>query len=110
MPQRMTTKCVAAQEHDVDRQNNRADADAERLLLRRRSREPHRFPGIIGEDQNKNEREIKKVAMHILHDERERTFTEISFARFADGTGRRIRPESFVIRTAVIIAGETKTS
>ena len=48
--------------------------------------------------------------MHILHDEREGTFAEIGFARFADGAGRRIGPERFVIRAAVIIAGETKTA
>ena len=45
MAQRMTAESVAAEQHDIDRQHDRADADAERVLPRR-IREPHRLPHI----------------------------------------------------------------
>ena len=110
MAQRMTTKRVAAQQHDIHRQHERADADAERFRPVRGIDEPHRFPDIVGENENENEREVEKIAMHVLHDEREGTFAEIGFARLADGAGRRIGPERFVICAAVIITGEPESA
>ncbi len=56
--QRVTTKGVAAEKHHVDCQNNRAEADAEGSLSHRRIGKPHRFPNVVREDENKNEREI----------------------------------------------------
>ena len=106
----MTTKSVAAEQNNIHRQHQRADADPERSLSGRRIGEPHRFPDIVREHENEEEREIEKIAMHVLHDERERTLAEVSVARFADRAGRRIGPESFVIGAAIIITGEPKTA
>ena len=41
----------------------------------------------------KSEREIQEVAVHVLHDQRERALAEISLARFADCARGRIGPE-----------------
>ena len=76
----------------------------------RRIDEPHRFPDIVREHEDEKEREIEEIAMHILHDEREGALAEIGAARLADGAGRRIGPESFVVGAAVIITGEPKTA
>ncbi len=46
--------------------------------------------------------------MEVLEDERKGSFAEIGLARFADGARRRIRPERFVIRAAVVVAGEAE--
>src|SRR4029079_10822665 len=48
--------------------------------------------------------------MHILHDERKGTLAEVGAARLADGAGRWIGPESFIVGTTVIITGEPKTA
>src|SRR6266404_3546695 len=100
----MTAERVAAEQDDVYRENNRADADAEPAI------KPERFPNVVGEDQNKNQREVEKVAVNVLHDERERTLAEISFARFANGARGRIGPERFVIRAAIVVTGESKSA
>ena len=54
-------------------------------------------------------REIKKIAVNVLNDQREIFFAQIRFARFADGAVDRVGPERLVIRAAIIIAGETET-
>src|SRR5438552_13133754 len=104
----MATEGVAAKQDDVDRQNDCADADAERNLASRWIGEPHRFPDINREDDDEAEREIKKVAVHVLHDQGERALAEIRLARFAYSTSGRVGPETLVIGAAVVIAGETK--
>ena len=71
--------------------------------------EPHRLPRIVSENENKNHRQIHKIAVDVLDDERERAFADIRFARFADGAVRRVGPERLVIGAAVIITGEPKT-
>src|SRR6266404_6249854 len=47
--------------------------------------------------------------MHVLHYERERSFAPVAFARLTDSTRRRISPECFVIRAAVVVTGDTKS-
>src|SRR5438045_1781265 len=104
MPQRMTTKSVATEQDDVNREDDCANADSESTV------EPERFPNIVAQDQNENEREIQKIAMHVLHDERKRALAPITFPRFADGARRRVSPERFVIRASIIITGQPKTA
>lgn len=43
-----------------------------------------------------------------MEDEREGTLAQIFFSRLADGAGRRVGPEGFVIGSAVVIAGDSK--
>ena len=100
----MTAKSVTAEQNDVDREHDCADADAKSII------EPKRLPNVIAQDQNENEREIQKIAVHILHDERERSLAQILFARFADRARGRVRPESFVVRAAIIITGQPESA
>src|SRR2546423_12978771 len=100
----MTTEGVSAEQNHVHRKNERADTDSETVI------NPQCFPNIVTEDQNKNQGEIKKVAMDILHDEREGSLAEISFARLANGAGGRIGPERFVIRSAVVVTRQPKSA
>src|SRR5437588_10053595 len=104
MAQRVTTKCVTAQENDVKREDDCSNTDAESAI------KPERLPNVVTQDQNKNEREIQKVAVHILHDQRERSLAPITFAWFADRACRRVRPECLVIRASIIITGQPKTA
>src|ERR1035441_1084942 len=106
----MTTERIAAEQHNVNREHNRADADAKRSFPAHGIGKPERFPNIGGENRDKNQRHIKKVAMHVLHDQRKRAFAEISFSRLAYGAGRWISPERFVIRAAIVIAGQSKST
>src|SRR5689334_1078607 len=70
----------------------------------------HGLPNIIRQNPDEDDRNIHKVAMHVLHDQRKRTFTEISFARLANGACGRISPERFVIRASIIVAGQPKSA
>src|SRR5207247_9778030 len=67
------------------------------------------FPNVDRQDDQEDESEIEKIAMHILHDERERTLTPVTFARLTHSAGRWISSERFVIRAAVVITGATKS-
>src|ERR1700679_2239393 len=64
----------------------------------------------MGEQQNEQGGEIKKVAMDILQDERQITFAQILLPRFAHRAVERISPKRLVICPAIIIAGKTKSA
>ncbi len=108
MAQRMTAERVAAQQDYVQREHDCSDADAE-MIRTRCVRKPHRFPRIVRENENEQQREVKEVAVNVLHDERKRIFTEISLSRLTHRTGGRVRPKRFVISAAVVITGEPET-
>src|SRR6266851_7110767 len=104
MAERMATESVPAEQDNINRKHDGADADAERTAAGHRTVEPKGFPNVVTQNQNENEREIQKIAVHILHDQRERTLTEISFARFADRARGRVGPKRFVVSAPVIVA------
>ena len=110
MAQRVATKRVAAEQDDVDRQDQCADPYSEGSFPGRGINEPERFPNIVKEHEDEKQREIKKITMHVLHDEREGALAKISAARFPDGAGRWIGPESLVVGATVIVTGEPKTA
>ena len=95
----MTAQRVAAQQENIQHHDKRADADAE-MFRAERVRENHRLHCVVAEQQDKSNRDIEKIAVNILDDERERFFTEKGFARFADGAVDRVGPERLVIRAA----------
>src|ERR1700733_6126528 len=72
--------------------------------------EPERVPHIMQKENQEDEREIHKVAMNVLNDEREGFFAPVRFARLADGTGWRIGPTRFVICPAIVVAGHPKSA
>src|ERR1043166_996987 len=110
MTEGVASERVTAEEHDVDGQHQRADAEAKFFCAGNGIGKPQRFPNVRSQQQNKNESNVKKVAMDVLHDQRKRFFAQIFFARFADGARGRVGPERFVISAAIIITGETKAA
>ena len=94
----------------VDREDNCADADSERTAAGHRMVKPERFPNVVAQNQNENEREIQKIAVYVLHDERERAFAQIRFTRLAHRARGRVRPECFVIRAAIIVTGQPESA
>ena len=71
MPQRMASKCVPAQQNNVDSEHDRSNANAERTFAGRWIDKPEPLPNVIRQDQNEQERDVEKIAVHVLHDERE---------------------------------------
>ena len=67
----------------------------------------------MNEKNDKNQREIKKIAMNILKNQRKFSLAAIIVAtaarRLADGARGRVSPESFVIRAAIVVAGKSKS-
>src|SRR5882672_3206369 len=106
----MTAKRVTAQQHDIHRQDERANTEAELLFTRGNISKPHGLPDVPGEKDNKQKRHVKKITMNILHDERKGFFAEVPFPRFSYGTCRRVGPERFVVCAAIIIASKAKAS
>src|SRR5947209_5672916 len=104
----MAAERVAAEEEHVDRQHQRADADAEVSGAVGRG-EPVAAPRVEREDDDEDERGVEEIAMHVLQDERQGALPEIARAWLTDGTARRIGPERLVIRAAVVVAGKAKT-
>ena len=91
---------IPAEKHNVHHQDDAPDPDPEAV----RKAEAHdrvvnqKGPNQVGEPQ--------EVAMEILQDQRKASFAEITLARLADRTRRRIGPERLVIGAAVVVAGE----
>ena len=98
--ERVAAEYISAEKHNVHHQDEASDADAEAVG----ETEGHdcvvdqKGPHQVGEPQ--------KVAMEILQDQRKASFAEIGLARLADGARRRIGPERFVVRAAVVVTGE----
>ena len=107
MTQRVTAICVATEQDDVHCQHNRSNANAE-MLPARGVGKPHRFPHVVRENQNEEQRKVKEVAVDVLHDERKGIFAQISFARLADGASGRVSPKSLVISASVVVTGKPK--
>src|SRR5438093_11411293 len=82
MPKGMATKGVTGKQHDVDRENGGAHTDAERTFSGGGIDKPKGFPDIVGQNPKEEEKKIEKITVQILNDERERTFTTITFALF----------------------------
>src|SRR2546430_8660376 len=110
MSQGMTTKRITAEQNDIDCENHRPNADAKHTFPCPWIDKPKRFPHVTGEDHNENEGEIEKIAMHVLHDERERAFTPVAFAWLTDRACRRISPERFIVCAPVVVTGATESA
>src|SRR5947209_16944222 len=104
MPERVATKSVAAEQVDVHDQDQRSNTNAEAAI------KPKCFPNVVSEDDDEEQRDVHEIPVNILHDQRERPFPEIRFARLAYRAGRWVRPESFVVGASIIITGQPKTA
>src|SRR5688500_14491174 len=109
MTQRMTSERIPTEEDDIRCEQDRPDAYSELCRARRRVGEPHRFPRIVREKDEKDQREVEEVPVNVLDDERKRIFAKVSFTRLADSAARRVSPERLVVRAAVVVAREAKS-
>src|SRR5260221_1989954 len=101
---RVAGERVEREEADIQEHDYCAEADAEFAA------EEEGFYGVVPEEAEKNNREIKKVAMNVLQDKWKRSFATIVFANggFANGAGRRIEKKGAVVGFAVVVAGGAK--
>src|SRR6185295_2134889 len=81
VPQRMAAERVAAEEEDVRREHQRPDPEAERGHAGPGVGEPESQPDVVEQEDEKEQHEIEKVAMDVLHDERERALAAVDLAR-----------------------------
>src|ERR1700757_434979 len=65
MTERVTAKRIAAEQNDVNCKHDGANTNSKSIW------KPRRFPNVDGEHDQKKHREIEKISMHILHNERE---------------------------------------
>src|SRR5262245_22077501 len=100
MPKRMTTESVPTKLHHVCPEHNCSQPHTIAPRARNRIGKPQRAPDIKGQKPKKNEGQVKKVTMHILHNERKIALAQIALARFAHRAGQRIGPKRLVIRAA----------
>src|SRR5271170_1696490 len=98
----VAAKDVSGEKDDINYQNDGSDADAEvAIKVEGYNGIPHKKgPDDIGE--------AKEVAMEVLEDQGKAALAEVFLARLANGTGRRVGPEGFVVRAAIVIAGEAE--
>ena len=72
VPERMTAKGVKPKENGIQNQDKGAHAQAKMHFLARVG-EPHRQPGIVGEQKDEKGGKIKEIAVDILNDQREKS-------------------------------------
>src|SRR3954465_4269402 len=105
----MAAEGIAAEQNDVEGENDRSEADAEVFVTGIPIEEPHRPIRVAGENHQKDEREIKEVAVDVLDYERKISLAAVAVAGLADGAVRRVRPEAFVVRSPIVVAGEPES-
>ncbi len=104
MTQRVAGKSVERKKSDIDRQNERADADAEMTAEEER---PNR---VMPKEGDEKDRKIKKVTMDVLQNEGESSFASIVAARrFTNSTSGGIQEECAVVGFAIVVASSAKT-
>ena len=69
---------VAREQHDVDGQDDGAEADAEACHAGGRVGEPHRQPDVIGEKRDEDEGDPHEEAVDVLQDQRKRALAPVA--------------------------------
>ena len=72
--------------------------------------EPEGLPRVAGEEDQEDQREVEKIPVNVLNDERKGALAKIFFAGFADGARGRIGPKRFVVSAAIVITGEPEAT
>jgi len=93
----LATERVPTEENDVQCEDKATHSDAEAIG------KPESFDCIPREHADKHDRDIHEVAVNVLNAQRPRTFADVTFPRFPDGTARWVGPKGFVIGSAVVI-------
>src|ERR1700680_2347774 len=100
----MTAQRVTTQQNHVYQQHQRAYTESEAV------RKLRRFVDIVGQQHQEDKRQVHKIAMHVLHDQREVTFAEVFLSRLTDSAVGRIGPERFVVSAAIVVASQTESA
>src|SRR5947208_11733548 len=104
----MTRQSVERKQNDVCEQHQRSDADAEVFSSRRWK--PKSSNRVVPENHQKDDGDIKKVAMKVLEDERKTRLAAITMRmRLAHGASRRIKKERAIVSLTVVVTRGTKT-
>ncbi len=107
MAKGVASQSVASEQDRINEQNQRANGYTE-VFGSRCIGKPKSIPSVPSQKEDEGKREIEKVTVNILEDEREVALTPISLARLADRAIDGIEPESLVVSPTIIITGETK--
>src|SRR4051812_30148364 len=105
----MASKCVAAEQYDVEREDDGSNSYSELLVARTAIEEPHRPIRVVGENHQENEREVQEVAVHVLENERQIALAAVAVTGLADSAAGRVRPEALVVCAAIVVAGEPES-
>src|SRR6266481_1457550 len=105
----MAAERVRAEQAEVEREYDRADAHAECAMAGRVGK-PERIVEIVREDEQKRDRDVEEVAVNILEYQREKSLAQIRRARLAHRAVDRIRPHRLVVRAAIVVAGEPESA
>src|SRR3954465_13581852 len=101
----MAAERVAAKQYRIENQHQRSHTDSE-MFYTIRSREPQRPITVKQENEHENNREVQKIAMDVLQNQRKFLFAAISLARLPNRARERIHPESLVVSAAIVVASE----
>src|ERR1700749_520701 len=99
----MARERVGREKNDDDEEDERAYAHAEFSIP------PERVVRVFPQEREKNDREIQRVAMKVLQDERKLRFAAVRAPRLTDSACRRIGEKRAIVRFAVVVAGGAKT-
>src|SRR5436189_3121193 len=94
---------ITREQYDICSQHQRAQSDTERHLACCGVFKPEGFPDVKGETGDEEDRDIQKIPVNVLHDQREGVLPEIVLAWLAYRARRRISPKRFVIGAAIVI-------
>ena len=110
----MAAERVGGEQREVHGENERPEADAELRLAEDMAglvgREPHRLPQVDGEHAQERDREIEKIAVDVLEDERKVAFAKVCRARLAHRAVDGIGPHRLVVRAAIVVAGQAESA
>src|ERR1700742_4224706 len=98
----MAAEYVAGKQRHVHREDQRPQPNPEMSV------EPERLHRIDHQKKPDDVRQPQEISMEVLEYKRQIPFSEIILSRLADSARRWIGPERFVVRSAVVIAGEPK--
>jgi len=108
MSERVAAESIATEKNYVHHQNDGAESDTEILAAGISVEEPHCLIRVGREDNQKNQRRVEEVSMNVLNHQRQKSLAAITVTRFADSAIRRIRPEALVVRSSIVVAGESE--
>src|SRR5207244_4464272 len=105
MAKRVTGECVSGEQRGIRSQNQRAHRNAEL------SSRPQRAPHVVPEKKQNDQCEVQQIAMQVLQDQWKCSLAAILASRsFSDSAAWRMECERTVVRLAVVVTGQTKSS